>query len=334
MTISLSKAPLGRTPTWQEQLRHAVRDIRELAALLELPVDTLAAEHAAEDFALRVPRAFVARMRKGDPLDPLLRQVLPTALETAEVPGFTSDPLAESGFADGGVVRKYGGRSLLITTGACPVHCRYCFRRAFPYSSQLASRGEFAAALAQLEADATEEVILSGGDPLSLSNPRLESLLTQLAALPALKRVRLHTRFPIVLPDRIDDGLLDLLDRIPIVRVVVLHANHPREIDASVDAALTALRDTGATLLNQAVLLRGINDDADTLTALCERLFECGVLPYYLHLLDPVQGAAHFDVDLSRARALHAELLARLPGYLVPRLVREIPGEPSKTPMA
>lgn len=334
MTIPLSKAPPRRTCTWQEQLRDAVRDIGELASLLELPVDAVAGGRAVEDFPLRVPRAFVARMRKGDPLDPLLLQVLPTTLETAEVPGFTADPLAESGFADGGVVRKYQGRSLLITTGACPVHCRYCFRRAFPYSSQLAARGEFAAALGALEADATEEVILSGGDPLSLSNARLEALLTRLEALPALRRVRLHTRFPIVLPDRIDDGLLELLHRIPIVRVIVLHANHPREIDASVEAALTALRDTGATLLNQAVLLRRVNDDADTLAALCERLFDCGVLPYYLHLLDPVTGAAHFDVDLARARALHAELLARLPGYLVPRLVREVPGQPSKTPMA
>lgn len=325
-------APAGRR-SWQAQLNDAVRDVAELAAMLDLPAEALSTGGAESDFPLLVPRSFIARMRKGDPTDPLLLQVLPSARETADVPGFTPDPLSESDFAAGGVVRKYRGRSLLITTGACPVHCRYCFRRAFPYSSQLAARGEFAAAIAALEADGAEEAILSGGDPLSLGNRRIEALLRRLGESPTLRRIRLHTRFPIVLPDRIDDELLEIFARHRLVRAIVLHANHARELDGSVFDALHALRSTGVLLLNQSVLLRGVNDDADALAELCERLFDCGVLPYYLHLLDPVAGAAHFDVDESRARALHAALRARLPGYLVPRLVREIPGRASKTPI-
>jgi len=319
--------------SWQQQLRDAVRDVAELAALLELPRDAIAADAAARDFPLLVPRAYIARMKKGDPRDPLLLQVLPTALEAVEVPGFTHDPLSESEFAEAGLVRKYRDRSLLITTGACPVHCRYCFRRSFPYADQLAARNDFADALERLGRDGTKEAILSGGDPLSLGNARLASLLERLAALPALRRVRVHTRFPIVLPDRIDRGLVALLERARVDVVIVLHTNHPREIDEDVAGALRALRGAGVTLLNQSVLLRGINDDADTLAELSERLFECRTLPYYLHLLDPVAGAAHFDVGGPRAEAIYRELLARLPGYLVPRLVREIPGQASKTPI-
>src|SRR5690606_33846891 len=209
----------------------------------------------------------------------------------------------------------------------------YCFRRSFPYAKQLAARNGFAGALARLAADGTEEAILSGGDPFSLGNARLEALLDGLAGLPALRRVRIHTRFPIVLPDRVDAGLVALVERARLPIVIVLHSNHARELDASVAGAVAALRAAGATLLNQSVLLRGINDDADTLAELSERLFECGVLPYYLHLLDPVAGAAHFEVEEARAEALYRELLARLPGYLVPRLVREIPGQASKTPI-
>ena len=324
-------APPAR-PSWQQQLRDAVRDVEELAALLDLPPDALASD-ATLDFPLLVPRAYVARMKKGDPRDPLLLQVLPTALEAVDVPGFTRDPLSEARFAEAGLVRKYRDRSLLITTGACPVHCRYCFRRSFPYADQLAARNDFADALERLARDETKEAILSGGDPLSLGNARLESLLVRLAALPALRRVRLHTRFPIVLPDRVDRGLVALLERARVDVVVVLHTNHPREIDDDVARALGALKSAGVTLLNQSVLLRGINDDAVTLAELSERLFDCGALPYYLHLLDPVAGAAHFDVDETRAEALYRELLARLPGYLVPRLVREVPGQASKTPL-
>lgn len=323
---------LPREGSWQDALRRAVRSAAELAALLELPASAIAPDAG---FPLLVPRGFVARMRKGDPRDPLLLQVLPRAAEQAQAAGFTADPLGEQAAAAGGVLQKYSGRALLITTGACPVHCRYCFRRAFPYEAQLASRSDWSAALEALagRADVTE-VILSGGDPLSLSNARLGRLLERLEQLPRLTALRIHTRFPVILPERIDRGLLALLggSRLPVV--LVLHANHANELDAAVDAALASLKEAGVMLLNQSVLLRGVNDDADALAALSERLFAAGVLPYYLHLLDPVAGAAHFEVAEAEGHALVAALRARLPGYLVPRLARETPGAPSKTVIA
>jgi L-lysine 2,3-aminomutase len=322
--------------SWQEALRHAVRDAAELARLLELPLAALGASDAAgRDFPLLVPRGFVARMRKRDADDPLLRQVLPRAAELIEAAGFGRDPLAESAVASGGVLRKYAGRALLITTGACPVHCRYCFRRAFPYADQLAARDEWAGALEALRrSGAVSEVILSGGDPLSLANSRLAALLEALEDIPSVRAVRIHTRFPIMLPERVDRELCSILSGTTLKTVTVVHCNHPNELDAGVAAALARLGRSTHWLLNQAVLLRGVNDDARVLAALSERLFDCGVLPYYLHLLDPIAGAVHFEVDEARGRDIMAELRARLPGYLVPRLVREIPGESSKTLVA
>ncbi|HEY8518995.1 MAG TPA: EF-P beta-lysylation protein EpmB [Gammaproteobacteria bacterium] len=325
---------VSRPRGWRQALRDAVRSPAELAALLDLP-PAVVARAAAPDFPLLVPRSFVARMRKGDPDDPLLRQVLPTAAESERTPGYVPDPVGEHGIGAGGVLKKYRHRALLIATAACPVHCRYCFRRAFPYSSQLASRADFGPAVAALaRLDDVREVILSGGDPLSLDNARLERLVARLEALPSVRTVRIHTRFPVMLPERVDAGLLALLRRTRFAKVVVLHCNHPNELDDSVAEAAAALRQTGAILLNQSVLLRGVNDDADALARLSERLFQAGVLPYYLHLLDPVQGAAHFDVPAERGRELVAELRARLPGYLVPRLVREDAGRLSKTLVA
>ena len=320
-------------PAWQAAVRDAVRDTTELARLLDLPPATLGALADAR-FPLLVPRSFVARMRRGDSNDPLLKQILPAPAELTRVEGFTADPVREQGLAANGVVRKYPGRALLIASGTCPVHCRYCFRREFPYQEQLAARGGWEPAIAVLRGNADiGEVILSGGDPLSLSNGRLGELLAKLADT-AATTVRIHTRFPIVIPERIDADLLRLFDSTRLRVVVVVHTNHPNEIDASVAGALSTLRPHVAALLNQAVLLAGINDDASTLAALSERLFDCGVLPYYLHALDPVAGAAHFDVPERRGVKLIAELRARLPGYLVPRFVREVPGELSKTPIA
>lgn len=273
-------------------------------------------------------------MRKRDANDPLLRQVWPSASELDAAPGFTSDPVREQGLADQGLLRKYAGRALLIASGACPIHCRYCFRRDFPYSTQLAARGDWSHALSELEKAADiREVILSGGDPLSLSNRRLRELLVRLGDT-GLATVRIHTRFPVVVPERIDDELVRILAAAPFQTVVVLHTNHANELDLAVEHALAALRGPLAALLNQAVLLKGVNDDTDSLTRLCERLFECGVLPYYLHLLDRVAGAAHYEVDEITGKNLIAELRARLPGYLVPRLVRETAGELSKSPIA
>ena len=234
-----------------------------------------------------------------------------------------------------GLLTKYQGRALLVATGACAVHCRYCFRRHFPYADANPRADGWRAALAAIAADPTiDEVILSGGDPLSLSDTRLSELVAALAALPQLKRLRIHTRQPVVLPERVDAALLAWLAPLRLQKVVVLHVNHAQELDASVADACAKLRDAGATLLNQSVLLRGVNDSVDALAALSERLFALGVLPYYLHQLDRVQGAAHFEVNDRTALALHAALTARLPGYLVPRLVREVAGAPAKQPIA
>ena len=320
-------------PSWQAVLQDAVRDLGELARLLELTPAAIGPA-AATGFPLLVPRGFVARMRKGDPHDPLLRQVWPHREELAAAPGFTADPVREQGLAANGLIRKYGGRVLLIASGACPLHCRYCFRREFPYAAQLAARGDWEPALAQLrKIDDAREAILSGGDPLSLSNRRLAELLAGLADT-SLETVRIHTRFPVAIPERVDSGLLQLLGATRLRTVVVVHTNHANELDDHVARALARLRTPLKALLNQSVLLRGVNDDADTLAALSERLFACGVLPYYLHLLDPVAGAAHFDVAAGLGTRLVGELRARLPGYLVPRLVRETPGQLSKTVVA
>jgi len=320
-------------PSWQAELKSAVRDAAELEQLLQLPPGALGPP-ADTSFPLLVPRGFVARMRKGDANDPLLRQVWPAAAELTAAEGFSADPVREQGLAAHGLIQKYAGRVLLIASGACPLHCRYCFRREFPYSAQLAARADWGPALAALRdvADA-KEAILSGGDPLSLSNRRLGDLLARIADT-AVTTVRIHTRFPIAIPERVDDGLMRVLRATRLATVVVVHTNHANELDAGVERALAALRPEIAALLNQSVLLAGVNDDADTLAALSERLFACGVLPYYLHLLDRVAGAAHFDVDEARGKELVAALRARLPGYLVPRLVRETPGELSKTVLA
>ena len=290
---------------------------------------------AAAQFPLRVPRGFVARMRHGDPHDPLLRQVLPLDAELRPMPGFSLDAVGDSAAkAADGVIRKYNGRALLVTTGSCAINCRYCFRRHFPYAEETAAANGWQGAIDLIRADASiHEVILSGGDPWSLATHKLAELTDALATVPHLRRLRIHTRLPVVLPERVDDALLAWLGALPWPVTVVLHANHANEFDAQVDAALARLRGAGAQLLNQAVLLKGINDSVDALADLSERGWAAGVLPYYLHQLDRVQGAAHFEVDDDRAKALHGALAARLSGYLVPRLVREVAGDTGKRPL-
>jgi EF-P beta-lysylation protein EpmB len=333
---SRARQPRARTDSWQWQLAQAITDPTELLRLLGLdPGLAAGAAAACADFRLRVPRGFVRRMRHGDPNDPLLLQVLPGARELIEAPGFGPDPLGErSRMTAPGLLRKYRGRALLIASGACAVHCRYCFRREFPYRAA-AGGGRWRAALAALAADPSiEELILSGGDPLSLGNARLVQLAAQLRGLPHLRRLRLHTRTPIVLPERVDAGFTAWLRALPWPVVIVLHCNHGREIDDSVRAAAERLRAAGATLLNQSVLLAGINDSAEALEALSQALWSARILPCYLHLLDRVRGSAHFEVSEERARTLMARLATRLPGYLVPRLVRESAGAPAKTVLA
>jgi EF-P beta-lysylation protein EpmB len=272
-------------------------------------------------------------MRRGNPRDPLLLQVLPLGAELDAVPGYRADPVGDLAAKAGpGILHKYAGRALLVTTGACAVHCRYCFRRHFPYDPENASRAGFGPALDAIGADPSlNEIILSGGDPLTLSDRRLAALFAGLQGIPHLRRVRLHTRLPIVLPERIDRRFLSAWSALRLQKVVVVHANHAREIDRSVSTAIADLRATDSNVLNQAVLLRGINDSVADLVELSEVLFEAGTLPYYLHVLDPVAGAAHFDLPEETARHLIAEVTSRLPGYLVPRLVREEAGAPAKT---
>jgi EF-P beta-lysylation protein EpmB len=319
-------------------MTRAVTSPEPLVSALGLPpalIEPATAAHAS--FPLRVPQSFLQRMRPGDPHDPLLRQVLPVQQELAPAePGYGSDPLGEAAALRApGLLHKYQGRALLITTGACAIHCRYCFRREFPYAEQLVEGPRFAAALEAIARDASiEEVILSGGDPLSLSNARLAALTQSLSAIAHVRRLRLHTRTPIALPARVDEGLLAWLRALARPMTVVLHANHPQEIDAEVAAACARLRATGVTLLNQSVLLQGVNDQADVLAELSQRLFDMGVLPYYLHVLDHVRGAQHFAVSERRARRIAGELAARLPGYLVPRLARERAGAAAKVVLA
>jgi L-lysine 2,3-aminomutase len=321
---------------WRRELAEAIRDPAELLRILDLPATLLsAAERAAALFPLLAPRGFVARMRKGDVHDPLLRQVLPLGEETLSVPGFSADPLAETTCGPRpGVLHKYHGRALLVTTGACAVHCRYCFRRHFAYDELPRGRRWWSDAVEYVRADASlHEVLLSGGDPLTLPDAQLAALAEEFAEIPHLERLRVHTRLPVVLPSRVDQQLLTWLTGSRLAPVVVIHANHPAEIADDVALACRRLRDAGVTVLNQSVLLRGVNDDVGVLTELSERLFRAGVLPYYLHALDHVAGAGHFLVDDGRARALHTALAAQLPGYLVPRLVREEPGQAGKTPL-
>jgi EF-P beta-lysylation protein EpmB len=318
---------------WQQEMATAITDAETLIEALGLDRALIApARAAAAKFPLRVPRGYLARMRHGDANDPLLRQVLPLSRENEVVPHFGPDPLGErDALRAPGLLHKYRGRALLITTSACAVHCRYCFRREFPYAEQTGDGPRYSRALHEIARDdSIEEVILSGGDPLSLSDARLTSLTDALVRIPHVKRLRVHTRQPIVLPSRVDAGLIAWLRSVPLPTVFVLHTNHPNEIDADVRSALAELRAIGITLLNQTVLLRGVNDDAEVLANLSRALFDAGVLPYYLHVLDRVTGTAHFEVSENEAQRLAGEIASCLPGYLVPRLVREVEGAPAK----
>ena len=330
-------APYWQTADWQEQYRSMIRDPQQLFERLQLnPEERPDLSAALRSFPLRVTEAFVAKMQVGDWEDPLLLQILPQQAEVDVTPGYSDDPLDEaSANPIPGLIHKYHGRVLLITSPACAVHCRYCFRRNFPYNDNRPSLADWQQAIDYLASHPEiSEVILSGGDPLSLPDDYLASLRDRLAALDHVTTLRLHTRMPLVLPARITETLLDSLEHPRLQTVIVIHSNHANELDSHSEAALLALKHRGFTLLNQSVLLRGINDNADALSALSRRLFACGVLPYYLHVLDKVNGASHFERSDEEAVALAEAMLARLPGYLVPKLVREEPGALSKRPLA
>ena len=323
--------------TWPSVLAAAIRDPAELCRLLGLDQSfATGAGPAAADFPLLVPRTFVDRIRPGDPTDPLLRQVLPRRCELADVAGYLPDPLHEGAAARApGLLQKYAGRSLILATRHCGVHCRYCFRRHFPQASSPHKSENWRPALRRIAADESiREVILSGGDPLTLPDSSLSRLAMRLADIPHVRRLRVHSRMPVVIPQRVTGELLAWLRDTRLSTLIVVQVNHPAEIDEAVAAALGRLVEAGVPVLCQSVLLRGINDSPDVLAELCERLIDLRVMPYYLHQLDRVAGAAHFEVPEATGIGLIEQLRARLPGYAVPRYVRETPAAPGKVVLA
>lgn len=332
----ITPTPLSAQPdSWQNELAQAISDPATLLEMLDLPQTLLKpALAAARSFPLRVTHHYLGLIRRGDPHDPLLRQVLPLAEELGNSPGYVADPVGDRNAGLGhGLLQKYRGRALIVATGACAIHCRYCFRRDFPYAGETAMRHWHTLPRTLAAMPETSEVILSGGDPLTLSDRRLKGLLDRLNDIPHLRRFRIHSRMPCVVPSRITSSLVDLLTASRLQTSMVLHCNHARELSPALREALGPLKQANVTLLNQSVLLKGVNDSVETLCELSEQLYDHGILPYYLHALDRVTGSAHFDLPDDKARALHRDLQNLLPGYLVPRLVREVAGAPSKTPL-
>lgn len=324
------------TPSWTDEVRRSFRDPRELAAHLELSLaDLPPLPDEPPRFPFLVPRPFAARMRRGDPLDPLLRQVWPDPSENDSAPGERDDPVGDlRSSREAGLLQKYEGRALVVATGACALSCRYCFRQNFDYHQAPRSASSWDGAFARIRDDASlGEIVLSGGDPLSLPDSVIQEWFARVEAMPRVHTLRLHTRFPVAIPSRITAELLARIAASRLRVVVVLHANHPSEIAPELRHAAAGLRRAGATLLNQSVLLAGVNDSTDVLEALSRALWEAGILPYYLHALDPVRGSSRFRVPDARGSRLVDEIRRRLPGYLVPRFVREIEGEASKTPV-
>ncbi|GAA0310329.1 EF-P beta-lysylation protein EpmB [Psychrobacter aestuarii] len=319
---------------WQTQLSEAISSVDALLAELSLS-EHRAQFYTPQHFKLRVPRGFVAKMRAGDINDPLLKQVLPDVQEQIAVTGYVSDPLSENTQNPiKGLLHKYQSRVLMPITGACAIHCRYCFRQHFDYNANMPTAQISSEIVAYIEDNPEiNEVILSGGDPLSISNRRLFAWLEVLEGIEQLHTIRLHTRLPVVIPERLDDDLLARLQASRCQIVMVIHCNHANEIDANTARYLQRVRDAGITLLNQAVLLAGVNDSLEAQIDLSKTLFDSGVMPYYLHLLDKVAGAAHFDSHESDAIRLYWQMLAALPGYLVPKLVKELPNKPFKVPI-
>ena len=322
--------------SWQKELANAVREPAILAAHLKLNLASLPFTLPAQQgWSLRVPHPYLQRMNKGDPNDPLLRQVLPIANELEHTPGFSNDPLGENDTNPiPGLVHKYHGRALFIVSPACAIHCRYCFRRHFPYEDNKPSREQWLSALHYLTKDTSiKEVIYSGGDPLAANDKFLLWLTEQIAKIPHIQRLRIHTRLPLVIPARIDDSCLHWLTSTRLKVVMVWHINHPNEIDEQVMQATQRLKKKGIELLNQTVLLKQVNDCADTLIALSDKLLLAGILPYYLHRLDKVNGAAHFEVHDDVIQNIQQQLIEKLPGYLVPKFVYEQAGARSKLPI-
>ena len=328
-----AEKPNGPALIWQDSLRQAYRSPQALLRDLGLEAHVNSVDGNPR-FPFLVTHEFVSKMRRGDINDPLLRQVLPLKLEAQAVSGFIDDPTEDAQFhAPAGLLKKYAHRALLIATGGCAINCRYCFRREFPYQSAVGS-ARLEKIFESLSQDREiSELILSGGDPLILSDDKLRSLTKKIAKIDHIQRLRIHTRLPVVLPQRLTKSLRMLLTDLPFRVALVMHSNHANEIDSEVTIRLRDLHAAGVNLFNQAVLLRGVNDNASSQVSLAEKLFDANVVPYYVHLLDPVSGSAHFAVPLERAQQIETQLRQRLPGYLVPQFVREIPGADAKTPL-
>lgn len=335
--IHLSSIPVEdnttKALTWQELLSQSRLSTQELLKTLNLESHPLASSTAERLFELRVPKPYLDKIERGQAKDPLLLQILPQLAEHKTVKGFSDDPLDEEQFTPvKGLIHKYKHRVLLITSSTCVINCRYCFRRSFPYSEHKQSKSDWQAALSYIrDNEQIAEVILSGGDPLINSNHYLFWLLDQIDQIPHVTRIRIHSRLIVSLPQRIDTEFLQLINTINTTLIIVMHSNHPNELSEDLAAASQQLRALGITLLNQSVLLRSINDQAETLIQLNEALFDMGIQPYYLFILDKVAGAAHFEVPIIEAKKIHQKLQAALPGYLVPTLAIEIPGQHSKT---
>lgn len=319
--------------SWQKELANVVTDPKQLLSLLEIDDKNYCAHFSARKlFPVRVPRPFISKMEKGNINDPLLQQVMPHSAEHKDVAGYVTDPLEEHDTVAEGLLHKYKHRVLMIVKSGCAVNCRYCFRRHFPYEDNSPNKQRWQQSLDYIKAhDEINEVIFSGGDPLMAKDEHLAWLIKQLEQIKHLKRLRIHTRLPVVIPQRITQELVSTLSNCRLKTVIVFHINHSNEIDDAFEKALQPLKEKHITLLNQSVLLNNINDNSDTLCQLSERLFDVGILPYYLHLLDPVAGAAHFDVKPEKAVAIAKQMMATLPGFLMPKLVQEIAGEANKT---
>lgn len=336
MTTDLKTTPHTITDkaAWQLALANAITKPIDLLNMLDLPSD-LANDLATKNFPFFITHSFAHRIQKKNPADPLLRQVLPIDAENKHHHAYTLDPLNEAkANVMPGLLHKYAGRVLLTVVGGCAINCRYCFRRHFPYRENNPSLQQWQDALTYIAKDKSiYEVILSGGDPLLAPDHYLESLIKRINQIKQIKIIRIHSRLPIVLPSRLNASLLNVFKQSTQKIVLVIHCNHAQEINMEVKQALQACQDANIPLFNQSVLLKGVNDDVDTLCALSHKLFDAQVTPYYIHLLDHVQGSAHFAIPDSKAKTLMATLRTRLPGYLVPLCVREIPGALAKVPL-
>ena len=327
--------------SWQLAMKRAIRSGSELRKTVGLPPDPAEDLDAAgklageRDFPTFAPLEYISRIRPGDAEDPLLRQILPVTDEQTEKSGFGADPVGDlNSLVSPGVLHKYEGRALILTTAACGIHCRYCFRREFPYREAGSRQNDWLPSIEYIEQHPDiEEVILSGGDPLTTSDEKFQELMSALEKIHHLKRLRIHSRMPVVIPQRVTGQLLDMLSSSRLATWMVIHANHPHELSDSVLSGMGAMIDAGIPVLNQSVLLRGVNDRSETLIELCRLLVNHRIQPYYLHQLDRVRGATHFEVPIETGMKIIEDLRSELPGFAVPQYVVEKPGEKSKSPI-